>query len=255
MAKIKSWCGIADQNLGNHLLRVITSDAAKIATGVTAVANSVPEHYVSARRVAHVLKTLGKPAAAALVTQKLPTTKAIRSGDLGEILGAAYIDEFTPYSLVVKRLRWKDHRNMAMRGDDLIGIAADPAHGVVFMKGEAKSCVALSNATIGAARKALNSHERRPSPHALGFIADRAFDLNIQPLGDLIDAGILGKAVKLAQVEHLLFVLTGSDPENLLKTELNSYSGKVRQSSVGLRVKAHQKFIADVFDEVIANGV
>ena len=30
------------------------------------------------------------------------------------------------YNAPIKRLRWKDHRNMAMRGEDVIGILQDP---------------------------------------------------------------------------------------------------------------------------------
>ena len=72
------------------------------------------------------LARLGKPAAAALIQGKLPTNKAIRSGDLGEIYATEWIDAHSGgYRAPIKRLRWKDHRNMAMRGDDVIGILQD----------------------------------------------------------------------------------------------------------------------------------
>lgn len=43
------------------------------------------------------MKTLGKTAMAEFIEEKLPTTKPIRSGDLGEILGTSYLGEFTAF--------------------------------------------------------------------------------------------------------------------------------------------------------------
>ena len=55
-------------------------------------------------------------------------------------------------------------------------------------------------------------------------------------------------------MEHLLFTFTGSNPNNLQKEILEAYDGDIRQHAVGLRIKTHQKFIADVFEEV-ENGL
>ena len=55
--------------------------------------------------------------------------RQIRSGDLGEIYATEWIDAHSGgYRAPIKRLRWKDHRNMAMRGDDVIGILQDAAN-------------------------------------------------------------------------------------------------------------------------------
>ena len=72
--------------------------------------------------MASTLERLGKPAAAEKLRIKLPQVTKIRSGDIGEILTTDYIDEETVFSVPIKKLRWKDHRNMAMRGDDVIGV-------------------------------------------------------------------------------------------------------------------------------------
>src|SRR6202011_2875140 len=95
-------------------------------TGIRATAAIVSGHYASEEQVARALARLGKPAAAALILGKLPTTKGIRSGDLGEIYATEWIDAHSGgYRAPIKRLRWKDHRNMAMRGDDVIAIQQD----------------------------------------------------------------------------------------------------------------------------------
>ena len=127
MAQFNDWCISVDAQMGSHYRRVMTGQAANLGVGIQATAAIVPSHYASEEQVARALARLGKPAAAALIESKLPTTKQIRSGDLGEIYATEWIDAHSGgYRAPIKRLRWKDHRNMAMRGDDVIGILQDP---------------------------------------------------------------------------------------------------------------------------------
>src|SRR5262245_4390387 len=127
MVHYNDWCTSSDTNIGNHNLRILTGDSANIIVGIEATAAVLPGHYAAEERIAGILQRLGKPAAAEFVSGKLPENKSIRSGDLGEILAAEYLAGQTDYETPIKRLRWKDHRNMAMRGDDLIGIMQNPA--------------------------------------------------------------------------------------------------------------------------------
>jgi hypothetical protein len=255
MAKLKNWCVASDEKIKAHTMRVLQADATKIAQGIKEIAADVPAHYASGERVARLLRTLDKKGAAAYLKAKLPTEKKIRSGDLGEILGASYISEFTGYATGVHRLRWKDHREMAMRGDDLLAIRADPKLKVKFLKGEVKSSASLSSATVSKARAALASNRGRPSPHALSFIADRLHETGNDALGDLIDESLLKNGIKLKQVTHLMFTFSGNDPRNMLRNDLQGYSGTVRQLSVGMYVPKHQEFIKAVYAKVTANGI
>src|SRR5690606_24520425 len=105
MPQFDDWCVSVDEPIGNHFRRVMTGQAANIPTGIRATAAIVPAHYASEEHVARALARLGKPAAAALIQGKLPTTKAIRSGDLGEIYATAWIDAHSGgYSAPIKRL-------------------------------------------------------------------------------------------------------------------------------------------------------
>ena len=81
---------------------------------------------------------LGNPKPRSIDRAKLPTGPKSRSGDVGEILASSFVDEFTGYTVGVLKLRWKDHREMAMRGDDIIGVAPTRL-GLRFLKGEVKS--------------------------------------------------------------------------------------------------------------------
>jgi hypothetical protein len=81
---------------------------------------------------------VGKAKTAKFIETSLPTSKSVRSGDLGEVLGVTYLAEFTEFKLHVKRLRWKDHRNMAMRGEDILAFAVNDEGNLLVLKGEQK---------------------------------------------------------------------------------------------------------------------
>ena len=104
----------------------------------------VLSHYVSDEEVAEFLETLGYPAAAECIRTLLPEGPIGRSGDLGEILAAEFVEERLGYDVPVRKLRDKDHRNMPMRGEDVIGVAHDDDDRLTLLKGEAKSAQALS---------------------------------------------------------------------------------------------------------------
>jgi hypothetical protein len=232
---------------------MLDADPGRIAAAVKAVADVVPGHYASHERVARLLKRLGKREAAKFIEGKLPRSKQIRSGDLGEILATSYVTEFTGYSAVF-RLRWKDHREMAMRGEDIIGLQIDPIKKLKFLKGEAKSNVSLSTGTVSKARRALRSHNGRPSPHALSFLADRLHETGEDKLADLVDDALLTTGIEINQLSHLMFTFSGNDPRGLLRADLQAYRGRISQNAVGLRVRDHQAFIGNVYQTVIANG-
>lgn len=234
----------------------MTGQPAHFDAGIQATATIVPGHYASEEHVARALRRLGKPEAAALIEAKLPTTKAIRSGDLGEIYATEWIDAHSGgYRAPIKRLRWKDHRNMAMRGEDVIGMLQDPQSlRLHFLKTEAKSRAALTASVLNDARTGLDKDGGLPSPHALSFISARLLELNELPMVDAIDDALLKHGIPMRNVRHLLFTFSGNAPETLLTAALHAYPGEVNQWGVGLRVEGHGAFIGAIYDQVIGNA-
>lgn len=157
-----------------------------IGSGVDWAASQIPNQYTGPDRVAAILADLGKPAAAEYLEGKLPISKRTRSGDLGEIIGAQYAALELGFR-VVERLRWKDHREMSMRGDDLVGVRAATNGSLELLKGEAKSRATLGSATVTDADLALRRDRGRPLPHALSFVADRLHELGEHALANLVD--------------------------------------------------------------------
>lgn len=256
MVQFNDWCDSADTPLGNHHVRVMTGRPADAATGIQVTATAVPAHYAAEERIAAALARLGKAAAAQLITDLLPQTPQIRSGDLGEIYATEWIDAHSGYRAPIKRLRWKDHRNMAMRGDDVIGMILDPAtERLRFLKTEAKSRIDLRAQTLQEARTGLNKDGGLPSSHALSFISARLMELGIDaPLVDAIDEALYRHGIPPESVKHLLFTFSGNSPQALLMQALQAYPGPIGQWGVGLHVDGHAAFVGAVYDRVIADA-
>jgi len=256
MVQFNNWCASEDENVDGHFLRVLTAIGTHLPVGIAETAAIVPGHYASEEHVARALARLGKPAAANLIQEKLPTTKQIRSGDLGEIYATEWIDAHSgSYYAPIKRLRWKDHRNMAMRGEDVIGIHQDAqTQRLSFLKTEAKSRTNLTAQVISSARAGLEKDGGKPSAHALSFISARLLELGNLPLADAIDDALLKHGIPLQNVRHLLFTFSGNAPNDLLTASLQNYTGPINQWAIGLYVHGHTAFIGAVYDLVIANA-
>jgi hypothetical protein len=251
MSNFKEWCIETETPISTHTLRLLAAEKANHSHAVKAIAKAIPEYYADPKRIAAILTKLGRSSVAAYVQEKLPTEPTIRSGDLGEILCNAYIIEATSFKRGIKRLRWKDHRNMSMRGEDVLAFSLGKnGTDLRVLKAEVKSRAAMQTSVIEEARAALDGNKELPSPHAISFVADRLNEADDAELRDALDRAQLLDGLKVGQVTHMLFTFSGSNPSKLLHTNLSSYSGAIPQKYVALQVKPHQDFIKAVFDAV-----
>ncbi|PHQ60744.1 MAG: hypothetical protein COC08_06990 [Maribacter sp.] len=242
----------SEYSIGTHSFKKFQLKETEFQKFVDELVDMLPDYYVDPLSIARTLDRLGKPAAAAKLRTKLPEVKRIRSGDIGEIIATDYIEEKSAYSVPIKKLRWKDHRNMAMRGDDVIGLLISPETQTIrFLKVEAKSNQALSRDVLSKARVELDLDEGFPAPHALEFVAERLRETGEQDLADSIEKVQLVDGITSNQVEHLLFTFTSSNPETLQKEAFEAYNGNIKQSSVGFQVSNHQELIGNVYQGVI----
>lgn len=256
MVPFYDWCDSADMPLGNHHVRVMTGRLGDIAIGIQMTARAIPAHYTTEARIATALAKLGKTAAAHMLSDLLPQTAQIRSGDLGEIYATEWIEAYSGYRAPIKRLRWKDHRNMAMRGDDVIGMLLDAeTQRLSFLKTEAKSRINLRAQTLDEARSGLDKDNGLPSSHALSFISARLMEIGTNaPLVDAIDEALYRHGIPPESVKHLLFTFSGNPPQALLTQALQAYPGPIGQWGVGLHIDNHAAFVGAVYDRVIADA-
>lgn len=252
MLNITNKSVVSNYSQGQNLFKKLELKREEFQNLIEELIVILPDYYIDPLSIANTLERLGKPAAAAKLRTKLPEVAKIRSGDIGEVLTAEYISEETVFSIPIKKLRWKDHRNMAMRGDDVIGVLVDQVNQTIkFLKAEAKSNQSLSRSVLTKARDELDLDEGLPAPHALEFVAERLRETGSQELADLIEKAQLVDGIGVSQVEHLLFTFTASNPEALQKEAFDGYGGNIKQSSVGFQVSNHQELIGSVYQGVL----
>lgn len=252
MLNLEGRAVVTEYRIAQNVFRILTLKPEEFDNLIATMIDVLPGYYIDPNSIADTLDRLGKSAAANKLRLKIPEVKKIRSGDIGEIFTTDYIEEFTDYSVPIRKLRWRDHRNMAMRGDDVIGVSVKPEEQTIrFLKAEAKGNKSLSRDVLQKARDELDLDDGLPSPHALTFVSERLREIGQHELSDLIEKSQLIEGIRSNQVEHLLFTFTASNPGTLQKEALEAYDGNVVQGSVGFRVKKHQELIASVYSGVI----
>ena len=187
----------------------------------------------------------------------MPRTPRARSGEIGEIIATEFIEHHTDFRVPVRRLRYKDGREMALRGDDFLGVDEDARERLLLLKGEAKSGVVMSGAVVSDARTRLSANDGRPTPISLLFVADQLLESAEQSdrsLGRSIRDEIAHTTVRSGRITHGLFALSGNSADALLAADLAAADGAHRHISIGFRVNDHRAFVRDTFEEAGNHG-
>ena len=244
---IGRWCQAAAHAVGHHQMRILTERQGARPTILNDLDASVLDNYDELARLERWANEMGLPNAAAVLRDTLPTEARARSGHIGEVLLTESVPELFPEFLVpIKRLRWVDGRNMALRGEDFIGVDRQGRQ-LRFLKAESKSRATLSAGVVQEARDALDSNGGRPSAHALMYIARRLDELGEEALSLTFLEYSLRRQIDNGQLVHLLFTFSGNDSTTLLRTDLTNYTGPIPQQSVGLVITDHQAFILAIY--------
>jgi Cap4 SAVED domain len=252
-----SWCSHnRDKKKRKRLWTLIEKEGGRSAIR-NRLAGTIRSHYDRLERIADDVARLGYEGAAEILRAQLPRTPKARSGELGEILATELVEEKTEFRVPVRRLRYKDGREMALRGDDFIGAVYDNDNNLWLLKGEAKSNIILGKTTITHARAALNRHNGRCTPTSLLFVANRLLESddadNIQ-LGRTIRDEVGQKALKPSRIDHMLFTMSGNPPPTSLAEDLDAATTDRNHYVVNLHVEDHQAFIAAMYKEAETLG-
>lgn len=212
----------------------------------------VRSHYDKLEQIADDVERLGFPGASAILRERLPRTARERSGEMGEIIATEFIEHYTGFCVPVRRLRYKDGREMALRGDDYVGIDEDEEERLLFLKGEAKSGHAVQKGVVADARERLSENNGRPTTISLLFVADRLLESDDdadKALGRRIRDEVALRTVPPQRITHGLFALSGNNTEAILEADLEEADGAHNHLSAGFHVDGHQAFIAEVYEE------
>ena len=210
---------------------------------------AVRASYVSPETMAARLEQLGADKTAELLREHLPTKKDSRSGDLGEILATEFVTRKLAYEVPILRLRWKDGREMALRGDDVVAFREDENGGLSFLKGEAKSRARLTPDVVRRAADALDQDHGRPGRHSVLFVAERLREQGADEIAVLLENAVLN-SFSGCEVEHLLFTFSGNSPDVHLSNHLEALRSGRRRYAVGLRIDDHGDFIQLIYEDL-----
>jgi len=207
---------------------------------------SVKIHLIGAE----ILERLRYPQSAAAVRGRIPTKKRVRSGDLGEIVATDYVNQWGPFVVPLKRLRYKDDRDMSMRGDDIIGLEMSAAP-VRVLKAEVKSRSNLTESVVEQACAALEVNEGRPKPSSLSFTSMRLRDENRDDLAEIFEK-LQESDVEADRITHLVFTFSGNNPSQALKVYAERTGSITDRRFVGMFVDKHADLIEKVFEALSA---
>lgn len=211
--------------------------------------NVVADHLVD---LSVIEKMGGFEASAHVLRNRLPQRKKDRSGDLGEILATEYVDRQTEFQVPVRRLRYKDDRGSAMRGDDVLGFREVKTR-VKVIKVEAKSRESLSVGVVEEARRGLAKHKGRPNPSTLAFLEYILRKEDRDDKAELIKR-LQCETIRARDVLHMVFTLSGNDPSKYLAGGTESIRKGIELILCGCQVSGHGDFVRDVFDTCLSLG-
>lgn len=253
MGLYKRWCeSTIEKGERKHYWTYVERAGGRIEIREDLV-KTIRSHYDRLERIAEDVKRLGFEVASEILRAATPQTKKGRSGDLGEILATELVEEEIGLRIPVRRLRYKDGRNMAMRGDDFIGAGYDEAGEKLWLlKGEAKSNKVLGKATVTSARKVLDRDNGRCTPDSLLFIANRLLESSApadNELGRSLRDEVGLKSLRADRIDHMLFTVSGNGPHASLKEDLEATGTNRDHYVVNLHIEDHQDFIAAIYQE------
>jgi hypothetical protein len=252
----ESWCDSVRTGEPQKQLWKFTEKVGGRAVIEPGFPDVIRSHYDDMERIADDIRELGYPLAAAILAERMPRSVRARSGELGEILATELVEEEMGYTVPVRRLRYKDGREMALRGDDFIGIRTDTEEHLHFLKGESKSRATLSGATVIEARTALARDGGRPTATSLLFVADRLMEQTDarRILGRRIRNDVAARAAPPSHIGHMLFTVSGNAPPQALHDDLHAADAVRPHTVVHFWIEDHQAFIQVAYERALALG-
>jgi hypothetical protein len=249
---LDTWLEATEQIDGRKTLRRATEMIGQRTEVLDELTLRTRAHYVSDIEIATFLEALDYPEAAEVVRENYPQGAKGRSGDLGEILCTEVIEEWCGFDVPIRKLRYKDHREQAMRGEDVIGVRQEDTGDLSLLKAEAKSAQALATQTVVEARQGLDANSGRPSGHAMMYVGRRLLEQGgaSAELGKKILAESARQAVPKTRISHFFFAMTGSAAGEMIDNDFEQAEAGRNQIVVHLRIPEHADFVEEVYNKV-----
>ena len=244
---INRWLAGETTAVGRHSIMLLSENPGTRVNVNEKLRDTFRQHYMSDELWSQRIEDLGGSETAEILKELLPREKRGRSGDTGEILATEVAENTLHYNVPIRRLRWKDGREQSLRGDDIVGVAQETDSRLRFLKGEAKSRAAISASVIDEADRALDRDEGRPSRHSVIFVASRLREAGETELAREMELA-LTESFNGHDVKHLLFVLSGNNPESLLREHVSNVDNERHETfAIGVWIPDHPDFVEQIY--------
>lgn len=211
--------------------------------GLKVLKGLLADHFVGETTI---LQAGGYNKAAAIISNSLPSNKQVQSGDLGELLATEYLNAETAFVVPIKKLRWKSDRQMAMHGNDVIGVDAT-VKPVRVLKGECKSRGKFSADVAEDAVESLDKHDGRPNPSTLAFITKRLYEEKRDDEAKLFQDLQCAGSIAAKNLTHMIFAFSGTDPtKHLADAPKSKYRG-IKRENAAILIADHPDFVTAVY--------
>jgi hypothetical protein len=178
-----------------------------------ALADAVLDHHVFPAVIEGALRRIGFTKTLRLLSQRLPRERRTRTGNFGEVLASEHLRQRYGYQMPVFKLRYMDHPNMPMRGEDLVAFRLSGKRVIAGLCiGEAKTMQAFRPQEVQDAHDRLKQ-AYHPHPVSLAMISSILYGQK-SPLAEEVDKVLETLSVRSFPRENWIFLVTGNDPAN-----------------------------------------
>jgi len=178
-----------------------------------ALRDAVRDHHVHPAAVAGALARRGFQAASEFLAARLPVDGRTRMGNFGEVLASEHLRQRYGYDMPVFKLRFMEHANMPMRGEDVVAFRLRDGRVIVGLcVGEAKTSQAFRSAEVVDAHRRLGT-AYHPHPVSLAMISNILHDAG-NALGDQVDQVLETLGTRSFPRDNWIFIITGNRPED-----------------------------------------
>lgn len=210
---------------------------------------AIVDHHTHRARVAHLLADLGYAATAAEIAARLPKNDRTRKGNFGEVVASEHLRQRHGYAMPVFKLRFRDHQNLPMRGEDIVAFVTD-VNGTITRVciGEAKTLVAFAGQTVTSAHERLEK-TYRPTPETLHMIAEILYERGEVAQAREMDRILQRLAAKTIEQENWIFVITDNAPADPFGNIEALQAVVPNLHCVNLRLPDLSQFVTDLFEQ------
>ncbi len=209
---------------------------------------AIVDHHFNQKKVANHLKKLGYEATALELRMRLPKDHRTRMGNFGEVVASEHLVQAHGYHMPVLKLRYRDHKDLPMRGEDILALKLDADGRVLCLCiGEAKAVKAFSSTVVAKAHARL-AKTYHPRPETLSLVTEVLYERGEDGLAEELDDIQVRLASEGVPRDNWIFIIS-EEPAKLSFKSLAEMETLVENlHCVDLQLDGLVDLVSDLFE-------